>query len=224
MAKTPLISIKYKIIARFEVNAPVEVPDVIGAIFGQTEGLFGDDFDLRELQKQGKIGRVLVKITKKEKNKTEGIIEIPSAMNKEETAILAAAVETVDRIGPGYAKVIIEKIEDVREEKRQYVMKRAKELLKIMLKEMPKGNDVTEELKKEVREELELIEYGKDKLPAGKGIFDSKEIIIVEGRADVVNLVRHGITNVIATNGSVSITGSGETVLGDMTYISENAN
>lgn len=43
---------KYVVEARFTVEGVVEKPDVIGAIFGQTEGLFGPDLDLRELQKR----------------------------------------------------------------------------------------------------------------------------------------------------------------------------
>ena len=44
--------------ANFEIEGVVEKPDVIGAVFGQTEGLFGPELELRELQKSGRIGRI----------------------------------------------------------------------------------------------------------------------------------------------------------------------
>ncbi len=199
MGKAPLIIPKYRIVARFHVDAPVETQDVVGAIFGQTEGLFGDELDLKNLQRLGKIDRIRVNIEKKDEKGTEGTIIINSALNKEETALLAAALETVERIGPGKAEVVVERIEDVREEKRKYIMKRAKDLLKRMLEQAPKSSEVAEKIKGELKKELNLIEY--EGYPAGKGIFDSDEIIVVEGRADVVNLIKQGITNVIGLNG-----------------------
>src|SRR3972149_151202 len=44
---------KYLISARLEAEGIVEKPDVVGAVFGQTEGLLGDELDLRDLQKRG---------------------------------------------------------------------------------------------------------------------------------------------------------------------------
>ena len=58
MAKIAPTSIKYMIYAKFEADGAIEKPDVIGALFGQTEGLLGEDMEMRELQKQGKIGRI----------------------------------------------------------------------------------------------------------------------------------------------------------------------
>ncbi len=66
MSKAPVDIIKYVIHAEAEANGLVEKPDLIGAIFGQTEGLLGEDLDLRELQKSGKIGRIEVNTNYKE--------------------------------------------------------------------------------------------------------------------------------------------------------------
>ncbi|MEM2464011.1 MAG: DNA primase DnaG [Candidatus Bathyarchaeia archaeon] len=195
------LAIKYIIKAKFEVDGIVEKPDVIGAIFGQTEGLFGAELDLRELQKSGRVGRIEVEVTLQRDNKTVGTIIIPTSLDKVSTAIIAASVESIDRIGPCTAKITLEKIEDIRETKRKAIIERAKEILqKWSLETLPE----TEEMLKEVSEILRVArirEYGPEKLPAGPEVDSAKEIIIVEGRADVINLVRHGIYNVIALEG-----------------------
>jgi DNA primase len=194
-------AVKYVIRARFEVDGIVEKPDVIGAVFGQTEGLFGAEFDLRELQKTGRVGRIEVDISSQKDNKTTGTIIIPTSLDKVSTAIIAASVESIDRVGPCSARIMLEKIEDVRETKRRAIIERAKEILhKWSLETKPE----TEEILREVSEILKMAkikEYGPEKLPAGPEVDSSKEIIIVEGRADVVNLVKHGIYNVIALEG-----------------------
>lgn len=194
-------AVKYVIKAKFEVDGIVEKPDVIGAVFGQTEGLFGTEFDLRELQKTGRIGRIEVEISSQRDNKTIGTIIIPTSLDKVSTAIIAASVESIDRVGPCSARVTLERIEDVRETKRKAIIERAKEILhKWSLETIPE----TEEIFREVSEILKMAkirEYGPEKLPAGPEVDSAKEIIIVEGRADVINLVKHGIYNVIALEG-----------------------
>ncbi|MEM1607262.1 MAG: DNA primase DnaG [Candidatus Bathyarchaeia archaeon] len=196
-----LPAIKYVIRAKFEVDGIVEKPDVIGAVFGQTEGLFGAELDLRELQKSGRIGRIEVEISSQKDNKTVGTIIIPTSLDKVSTAIIAASVESIDRVGPCAARVSLEKIEDVRETKRKAIIERAKEILhKWSLEMVPE----TEEIFREVAEILrapKIKEYGPERLPAGPEIDSAKDIIIVEGRADVINLVKHGIYNVIALEG-----------------------
>ncbi|MBS7648381.1 MAG: DNA primase DnaG [Candidatus Bathyarchaeia archaeon] len=198
---SPSFAVKYVIRAKFEVDGVVEKPDVIGAVFGQTEGLFGTELDLRELQKSGRIGRIEVDITSQKDNKTFGTIIIPTSLDKVSTAIIAASVESIDRVGPCSAHVILERIEDVRETKRKAIIERAKEILhKWSLETIPE----TEEIFREVSEILKMArirEYGPEKLPAGPEVDSAKEIIIVEGRADVINLVKHGIYNVIALEG-----------------------
>ena len=128
MAKISPVSIKYIIHAKLEADGAIEKPDIIGAIFGQTEGLLGEDLEMRELQKSGKIGRIEVSANY-EDGKTIGEIEVPSAMDKTETTIIAAALETIERVGPSDTKIIIEEIEDVRGSKRDYILERAKKLM-----------------------------------------------------------------------------------------------
>ncbi len=200
MGKISPVSIKYNIQAEINLSGMAERPDVIGAIFGQTEGLLGADLELRELQKSGKIGRIEVDVRKKN-GKTQGTILIPSSMGKSETALVGAAIETIDRVGPSDSKIKVKSIKDVRQSKRDYVMKRAKVLLKQLLEEQP---DV-KEMKLEVAEDVRIADvehYGEDKLPGGPDFDTSDEVIIVEGRADVVNLLRYGIKNTISLNGA----------------------
>ena len=192
---------KYNIILKFEVEGIVDKPDVIGAIFGQTENLFGDEFDLRELQDKGRLGRIYVNITNA-KNKTEGEIIIPSNLDKIETALIAAMVENVDKVGPYNAKFKLVTIQDIREEKIKKIIDRAKEILGSWVKE--KTLDIKEviyEISSAVKTG-ELIEYGPDRLPAGPDVDKDPTLIIVEGRADVINLLRYGYKNVIAIEGA----------------------
>ncbi len=201
MGKISPVSAKYIVHAQIQIDGVVERPDVIGAVFGQTEGLLGSELELRELQRSGRIGRIEVK-SETRTGKTYGTIIIPSSLDKAETAIMAAALETIQRIGPCESKVKVEKIEDVRISKRNFVIDRAKSLLKELTDSvLPDSQEITDEVAYSVRM-MEIKEYGKDRLAAGPNIDDSDEIIVVEGRADVLNLLKHGIKNVIALNGT----------------------
>ena len=201
MGKISPVSAKYIVHSHIQIDGIVDRPDVIGAIFGQTEGLLGEDLELRELQRSGRIGRIDVK-TETRAGKTEGDIIIPSSLDKAETAIIGAAIETIQRIGPCNAKVKIGKIEDVRISKRSYVIDRAKELLKTLTDDvLPDSQEITEEVAQSVRM-MEITEYGNERLPAGPLIEESEDIIVVEGRADVLNLLKHGFKNAIALNGT----------------------
>ena len=201
MGKISPVSSKYIVHSTIEIDGIVDRPDVIGAIFGQTEGLLGEELELRELQRSGRIGRIEVNLDARG-GKSSGAIIIPSSLDKAETAVIAAALEIIQRIGPCNAKVRVTNIEDVRISKRQFVLERAKELLRNMMDSgAPDSQEITEEVINSVRVQ-EVVEYGRDRLPAGPGIEDSDEVIVVEGRADVVNLLKHGFKNVIAMNGT----------------------
>ncbi len=179
----------------------VEKSDVVGAIFGQTEGLLGEDLDLRDLQRTGRMGRIDVHITSK-KGETKGEITITSSLDKAETALIAASLETIDRVGPCNARVFVERIEDIRVTKRQKIIDRAKEIL---LEAFDEGSINSNEILDIVREysRVEKIEtIGEEKLPAGPHVNESDAIIIVEGRADVINLLKYGIKNAVAVEGT----------------------
>ena len=192
---------KYMVKAKINADGIVEKPDVVGAIFGQTEGLLGDELDLRDLQKSGRIGRIEVEVTSKG-GKSEGIIYMSSSLDQVETVILASALETVDRVGPCKASIHVLGIEDVRVTKREKVVERAKELLNELIRQS-KGSsfDLTDSVRQSVQVE-EITTYGKDRCPAGPNVKDSEAIIIVEGRSDVLNLLKAGIKNAIAVEGT----------------------
>ena len=201
MAKISPVAAKYIIHSTIQIEGVVDRPDVIGAIFGQTEGLLGSDLELRELQRSGRIGRIEVNVSTSS-GKTKGEIVIPSSLDKTETAIVGAALEVIQRIGPCNAKVIVGKIEDVRISKRQFVVDRAKELLRELTdKTLPDSQELADEVSQSVRI-MEVVDYGREKLAAGPNIDESEDIIIVEGRADVLNLLKHGFKNAIAMNGT----------------------
>jgi len=191
---------KYLIEATFVVEGVVERHDVIGAIFGQTEGLFPKEFELRELQKSGKIGRIDITL-KSEKDRTDGTIAAPSSLDRAETAIIAAAMESVDRVGPCAAKVSVVKISDVRVDKREQIMKRAKELMRGWV--VTESQDIEKLLSEVSRADKKIhpVHYGRERLTATPDISKLKEIIVVEGRADVINLLKAGRTGVIALEG-----------------------
>ncbi|MBI2139974.1 DNA primase [Candidatus Woesearchaeota archaeon] len=201
MGKISPVSSKYIVNASIDIEGVVDKPDVIGAIFGQTEGLLGADLELRELQRSGRIGRIEVNVDTRN-GKTSGTIVIPSSLDKAETSIVGAALEIIQRIGPCNSKILVQNIEDVRVTKRSFVIERAKELLKRMMETVvPDSQELADEVAYSVRV-MEVQEYGKDRLPAGPGIDESDEVIVVEGRADVLNLLKHGFKNVIALNGT----------------------
>jgi len=183
------------------VEGVVEKPDVIGALFGQTEGLFAPELDLRELQKSGRIGRIEISLDSKQ-DKTQGNINIPTSLDRVSTAIIAASIESINRVGPCKAKVILNKIEDIRDARRRVIIDRAKDVLrKWTVETMPD----TDEIFREVSEMLRLArveKFGPEGLTAGPEINSAKKIIVVEGRADVINLLRAGIQNTIAVEGA----------------------
>jgi|TARA_B100001094_G_scaffold69877_1_gene66370 DNA primase len=193
-------SSKYVIRASIRANGVVNKSDVVGAVFGQTEGLLGDELDLRDLQKSGRMGRVEVDI-KSDKGKSKGEIEISSSMDQVETSVFAAALETVERVGPCKATVKIVALEDSRTSKREVIIERARSLLIDLLQDSRSaGSTITDTVRQALQTE-EIVRF-KGKLPAGPNVESSDAIIIVEGRGDVLNLLKHGIKNAVAVEGT----------------------
>ncbi|MDP3917492.1 MAG: DNA primase DnaG [Nanoarchaeota archaeon] len=201
MGKISLVSAKYIIHATINVDGTVDRPDIIGSVFGQTEGLLGSDLELRELQSSGRIGRIEVDVSTKE-GKTSGTIMIPCSVDKTETALIAAAIETIQRIGPCNATVKVTSLEDIRAAKRSHVIDRAKALLSNLTHgTLPDSKDIKDKVSSGVKI-ADIVTYGIDKLPAGPHGKDAESVILVEGRADVINLLRYDIKNAIAMNGT----------------------
>jgi DNA primase len=192
---------KYLIHLFLEAEGVVEKPDVVGAIFGQTEGLLGEDLDLRDLQRTGRVGRIDVQVSSK-KGETRGDIYIASSLDRAETAIFAASLETIDRVGPCIARVSVVSVEDIRVSKRKKIVDRAKEIL---IGSFEEGTIDSNELIDSVRESIRIEKIstiGDDRIPAGPNVPDSDAIIVVEGRADVINLLRYGIKNAVGVEGT----------------------
>lgn len=193
--------VKYLVKLKFEVDGVVERADVIGAIFGQTEGLFGPEMNLNELQKSWKVGRIEINLESKN-DKTRGEVIIPMSTDIGTAALIAAAVESVDKVGPCSAHFTVGNIEDVRAVKRKQIVDRAKLIVRDWSsKTASEGEnllkDVTESTKR-----AKVINYGLENLPAGPGVYSSELVYLVEGRADVVLFLRAGIENVVALEGT----------------------
>lgn len=188
---------KYFIHAKFEAEGIVEKHDVVGAVFGQTEGLLGEDLELRELEKAGKIDRMEIDI-ETENGSSQGELTIGSSLDRVETAVIAASLEAISRVGPSEAEFQVDAVEDIRAKKRRKIVERAKELLSESF-EAPKTHEMLKEVQKE--ETGGRVESYSG-LPSGNRIDDSESIIVVEGRADVTNLLKNGKENVIAVEGT----------------------
>ena len=190
---------KYLIHARIAANGIVERSDVVGAVFGQTEGLLGDELDLRDLQQSSKVGRIDVEITS-ENGQSFGELTIATSLGKAETAILAASLETINRVGPCRADIEVTAIEDIRAAKRREIVDRAKELLATAFDETGvSGADLVDDVRDSARV-ADVVEY--KGLPAGPTVDTSDAVVVVEGRADVRQLLAYGIKNAIGVEGT----------------------
>ncbi|MDA4128348.1 MAG: DNA primase DnaG [Thaumarchaeota archaeon] len=193
--------IKYLVKLRFDVDGVVERADVIGAIFGQTEGLFGPEMNLNELQKSWKVGRIEINLESKN-DKTRGDVLIPMSTDIGTAALIAAAVESVDKVGPCSSRFTLEGIEDVRASKRKQIVDRAKLIMRDWSsKSTSEGENVLKDVVESTKR-ARVVNYGLENLPAGPGVYTSDTIYLVEGRADVVLFLRAGIENVVALEGT----------------------
>ncbi len=193
--------VKYHVKLSFDVDGLVEKADIIGAIFGQTEGLLGPEMNLNELQKVSKVGRIEVNTTATS-SQTKGDALLPMSTDITTAALIAAAIESIDKVGPFQAHFKLEAIDDIRSAKKKEIVDRAKEIVqKWSTKTISEG----EEMLKYVAESGstgKLTTFGKEKLACGSGVLDSPWIILVEGRADVINLLRAGFDNALAIEGA----------------------
>ena len=132
-------------------------------------------------------------------SKSEATIKMPTSMDATNTALLGAALETIDKVGPSNADIRVKEIRDVRVNKRDYIVKRARQLLESMNDQSPDVEQITEDIKREMREK-EITEYSG--FDAGPAAASSDEVVVVEGKADVINLLQNGVRNAIAVGGT----------------------
>lgn len=193
-------SIKYVIEGEIITTKEISESDVVGSIYSQTEGLLEDELDFNFLYKKGKIGRVEVKSIKKE-NKVITYFKIPTNLSKLDTSLIAASCESVDKVGNTQAQVKILKIEDKQFEKRKKIFSRAEELVKNIKNSFASPQEIKERIQNKVLFH-NIVEYVKGEVFGGDKVLESNEIILVEGRADVINLIKAGFDNVLSFNGS----------------------
>lgn len=193
--------VKYLVKLRFEVDGVVEKADMIGAIFGQTEGLFGPEMNLNELQKSWKVGRIEINLESKN-DRTYGEILIPMSTDVSTAALIAAAVESVDKVGPCSARVELVTIEDVRASRRKQIVDRAKDIMKEWgSRTASEGENLLKDVQDSTKR-ARVVSYGVENLPAGPGVYTSEMVYVVEGRADVILFLRAGVENVVAVEGT----------------------
>ena len=192
--------VKYHVKLSYEVDGLVERADIIGAIFGQTEGLLGPEMNLNELQRVSKVGRIEVN-SKSTSNTTSGNVLIPMSTDIDTCALIAAGIESIDKVGPFDCSFKLDSIDDVRAAKKDDIVKRAKEIKqRWATKTVSEGESMLKDV--HAGDARRLTTYGPSKLTCGPGTLNSNWIILVEGRADVINLLRAGYDNAIAIEGA----------------------
>ena len=192
--------VKYHVKLSYEVDGLVERADIIGAIFGQTEGLLGPEMNLNELQRVSKVGRIEVD-AKSTSNTTSGTALIPMSTDIDTCALIAAGIESIDKVGPFDCAFTLDAIDDVRAAKKDDIVRRAKEIKqKWATKTVSEGESMLNDVHQ--GESKKLSTYGPSKLTCSSGALTSNWIILVEGRADVINLLRAGFDNVLAIEGA----------------------
>ena len=193
--------VKYHVKLKFEVDGIVEKADIIGAIFGQTEGLLGPEMNLNELQKVSKVGRIEVNADTKS-NTTKGDALLPMSTDISTAALISAAIESIDKVGPFQGKFLLVGIDDIRAIKKKVIVDRAKKIIQEWAtKTISEGEEMLRDVY-DASKPGKLTTFGKAQLACGTGVFDSPYIILVEGRADVINLLRAGFDNSIAIEGA----------------------
>ncbi|HMG37803.1 MAG TPA: DNA primase DnaG [Nitrososphaeraceae archaeon] len=193
--------VKYHVKLKFEVDGIVEKADIIGAIFGQTEGLLGPEMNLNELQKVSKVGRIEVNVDTKS-NTTKGDALLPMSTDISTAALISAAIESIDKVGPFQGKFLLVGIDDIRAIKKKVIVDRAKKIIQEWAtKTISEGEEMLRDVY-DASKPGKLTTFGKAQLACGTGVFESPYIILVEGRADVINLLRAGFDSSIAIEGA----------------------
>ena len=193
--------VKYHVKLKFDVDGIVEKADIIGAIFGQTEGLLGPEMNLNELQKVSKVGRIEVNVDTKS-NTTKGDALLPMSTDISTAALISAAIESIDKVGPFQGKFLLVGIDDIRAIKKKVIVDRAKKIIQEWAtKTISEGEEMLRDVY-DASKPGKLTTFGKAQLACGTGVFESPYIILVEGRADVINLLRAGFDSSIAIEGA----------------------
>ena len=124
-------------------------------------------------------------------------------MDNVETAIIGAAISTIERIGPCNSKIQVKEIQDVRATKRTQVVELAKDLLlRLVSDSSSTSKSVIDEVRSVLTTEQSQFFHG---LTCGPNIDSSTSLIVCEGRNDVRNLLSAGIKNAICTDGAGEI-------------------
>jgi DNA primase len=183
---------KYMIRVSVKLDGQARRKDIIGAIFGQTEGLMPEALDLRKLQRSGRIGHIDVDLDSI-KGKVSGVIQIPSSLENVESAIIGAALETIERIGPAASQLKVLEISNIRSSKRTSMVDRAKDILLDIVRQRDTEADNLIDEVRSVLTTSEVTTYKDTGMTCGPNVEESDALI---------NLASCGIKNVIAVMGA----------------------
>ncbi len=192
----PKLEIQNIIHISIEIAGRVTQSDIIGAVFGQTEQVLVEDLDLRKLQKEGKLGRIEVE-TQYNDEGSIGTITIPSHMDNTNTVIIAAALETIEKIGPCKATAKVRDIENINGLKVREIVAHAKQVLQKFMEVSIDSQELIDKVNDEMRME-QAEKYGEEGVLCGPKIENYEELIFVEGGEELRNMLKNGIKNVVA--------------------------
>ena len=160
LIQLPETIVKYLAKLSFEIDGAVDKADIIGAIFGQTEGLFGPEMNLNELQKNWKVGRIEITI-ESQNGKAGGSVTIPMSTDISTVSLISAAVEQIDKVGPCSSKFKLLSIDDVRAVKRNAIVERAKEISRNWAsKSSSEGEDMLKDISESTIQKGKILAFG----------------------------------------------------------------
>lgn len=118
----------YEIWWTLRIEGVVEKQDVVGVLYHETDSL-GSDFSLEELKNREKVNGPIIRGLEFKEGMTKGRVGARCDLDLKRAAELAAALETINKIGPCEADVSVSKIALTSYGKRKMIRERATEVL-----------------------------------------------------------------------------------------------
>lgn len=196
--------IKYSIYLDFKVEGEVEVSDLIGAFIMQS-GNKGGKYSFTKLQNLQKVGKIEILNLKNQqfskKNFTTGTLFIPCDWDKKNISLFCSFLEQVLKKVKIYdCKVMLQKIEPVEKTSSSKIIKRAVEIYHSFFDNTQDTEiDTLDQNFENILNSRNASTLGS--FVIGPNFMDHKNILLVEGRADVINLSKKGIGNTLGLNG-----------------------
>jgi DNA primase len=193
---------KYNLKFLFTVEGKVDESDIIGALLTLSAAYY-PAYGIVKLQNQSKLGKV--KISKKDvvrdkQDRTEGSLQIPLNLDRADTSIFVSVIENITRIKLFGSKINLHDVEDLERGNSAKFLTRAIEVYNGFFDN--EGSVSADDIRKtllEMTSAKKAVTCGKHTI--GATFTESEQVIVVEGRADVLALSECGISNTFALNG-----------------------